>query len=52
MYNGYPFEINSNNEFENLGVDEIGKRIVGRGVLIDLPIFLELIMLRLNCNYN
>ena len=40
MYNGYPFEINSNNEFENLGVDEIGKSgIVGRGVLIDLPIF-------------
>ena len=40
MYNGYPFKINLNNEFENLGVDEIGNSgIVGRGVLIDLPVF-------------
>ena len=40
MYNGYPFEINSNNEFENLGVDEIGKSgVISRGILIDLPVF-------------
>jgi kynurenine formamidase len=42
MYNGYTFEIGSNNEFENLGIEEVGKLgIVSRGVLIDLPVFFD-----------